>query len=316
MQTHTDQDITASVKRKIDEFVSFMPQIASTPQSAFDREFNARLDDINQSSLDCPEERPALMKQFFDLSGAEFDKGAIQRHSRYKPLGYAGDYLIIDWTYTRKADSPGVGADWDQFYHRQDAPTAVRNRKEYFCSVYAEMCAQREGGVSVLNLASGPCRDVAEAITQAGSSADGSSFHCVDIEKAAIAYAMQMVEPHASLISFQWELSNVFKFQPTRQYDLVWSAGLFDYLDDKAAVSILRRMWDSTGKGGKLLAGNFHPRNTSRNYMEWGGNWFLRYRTEEDLLELCERAGIPREDTTIEQEALGACVFCVATRHE
>jgi hypothetical protein len=291
-----------------------MPSISSTPPSAFDREFNSRLDDINQLSLGCPEERPALMKQFFDLSGEEFDKGIIQRHSRYKPLGYAGDYLIIDWTYTQKADSPGVGAAWDQFYHRQDAPTAVRNRKEFFCSLYTEMCAEREGGISVLNLASGPCRDVAEAITRAGDRAAGSHFHCVDIEKDAISYAMLMVEPHTAVISFQWELSNIFKFQPVRQYDLVWSAGLFDYLEDKAAVSVLKRMWDCTSSGGKLLAGNFHPLNASRNYMEWGGNWFLRYRTEEDLLGLCARAGIPAEDTAIEQEALGACVFCVATR--
>jgi hypothetical protein len=156
MQIQTEESLAERLKREIDQFITFMPRIADTTAEEFDREFQTRLDGINRLSLACPEERPAMMKHFFELSGAEFDKGAVQKQSRYKPLGYAGDYLIIDWTYTQKADSPGVGAAWDQFYHRQDAPTAVRNRKDYLCRLYARLCAERGGGISVLNLASGP----------------------------------------------------------------------------------------------------------------------------------------------------------------
>src|ERR1051325_8879426 len=100
----TEKSLAERLKQEIDRFISFMPRIADTPPEEFDREFQKRLDGINQLSLACPEERAAMMKLFFELSGTEFDKGAVQKQSRYKPFGYAGDYLIIDWTYTQKAD--------------------------------------------------------------------------------------------------------------------------------------------------------------------------------------------------------------------
>src|SRR3982751_4747184 len=142
MQTQIEETITERLKKEIDDFIAFMPSVADTPPEVFDREFQTKLDGINRLSLACPQHRPVVMKHFFERSGAEFDKGAVQKQSRYKPFGYAGDYLIIDWTYTQKADSPGVGAEWDRFYHRQDAPSAVRNRKDYFCRLYARMCAE------------------------------------------------------------------------------------------------------------------------------------------------------------------------------
>src|ERR1043165_6266263 len=92
----TEKSLAERLKNEIDQFITFMPRIADTPAEEFDREFQKRLDGINQLSLACPEMRAAMMKLFFDLSGAEFDKDSVQRQSRYKPFGYAGDYLIID----------------------------------------------------------------------------------------------------------------------------------------------------------------------------------------------------------------------------
>jgi extracellular factor (EF) 3-hydroxypalmitic acid methyl ester biosynthesis protein len=307
-------DVVSQLRKEIEDLVRFLPQIVHERPAAFDNEFHSRLEKINNLSLLCPEDRSEVMKYFFDLSGNELEKGRINQRSRRKPLGYAGDYLVIDWTHTQKADSQGVGALWDQFYHRLAAPIAVRNRKKYFCDLFAALCTERPNNISVLNVASGPCRDVAEAITQAGPHAAGSLFHCVDVEKDAIAYALETVQPHCSAVTFHWEIVNVFKFRPTRQYDLVWSGGLFDYLEDGAAVNVLKKLWSATALGGKLVVGNFHPSNPSRNIMEWGSNWFLIYRTEDDMLRVFERAGVPPELVSVDQDPSGACVFGIATR--
>ena len=90
--------------------------------------------------------------------------------------------------------------------------------------------------------------------------------------------------------------------------------GLFDYLDDRHAEALLRRMWDWTAEGGRIVFGNFHPNNPNRNAMEWCWEWFLNYRTADDLRMLCDKAGIPQSCVKIEQEPLGICLFCVVTR--
>ena len=87
-----------------------------------------------------------------------------------------------------------------------------------------------------------------------------------------------------------------------------------DYLDDRRGCSLLRRMWAWTPEGGRLVVGNFHPRNPSRAYMEWCGDWHLIHRSEGDMLRLAAGAGVPLGRCRLDSETLGVCVFLVAQR--
>lgn len=73
-------------------------------------------------------------------------------------------------------------------------------------------------------------------------------------------------------------------------------------------------MWDWTTEGGRIVFGNFHPGNPNRNAMEWCWEWFLNYRSANDMRMLCDKAGIPQSCVKIEQEPLVICLFCVVTR--
>lgn len=305
------EDRLKQIKVAISEFTDFLQSIATTSPVVFDTEFHKKLNHIANMSLTIPQKRSDLMKCLFDNCAEELDKSTMQAHSRNKPLGYAGDFLIIDWIYTRKTDSKGVGKLWDEFYHRQAAPQAVRNRKDFFCKTFEILCQKYQNGLSVLNLASGPCRDISEAIKVTSLEDKKLHFHCVDTDKRAIDYAKNIVNGGPSNISFYWEVGSVFRIRPSIYYDLVWSAGLFDYLDDRQAIVLLKKMWRWTNNGGKIIIGNFHPRNPSRNYMEWTGGWFVIHRTEDDLLKLCVQAGIPIEHISFDQEPLGVNLFCV-----
>jgi trans-aconitate methyltransferase len=170
---------------------------------------------------------------------------------------------------------------------------------------------------AVLNLACGPCRDVLEAITQAGGIAEGSYLHCVDSEGMAINYAKELLTNiDRKNISFTFSNANVLRLRHPHRYDLVWTAGLFDYLEDRLAVVLLRKMWAWMKDRGILVVGNFHPRNSSRNLMEWCANWVLIHRTEEDFFRLCNEAGIPEKHIKFEQEPLGVCIFLVVQKEE
>ncbi len=96
--------------------------------------------------------------------------------------------------------------------------------------------------------------------------------------------------------------------------DFLVCAGLFDYLDDAPAVALLGFFWRQLAAGGRLLVGNFAPHNPSRAYMEWIGNWYLKYRTAEQLEELPLAAGIPRGNFQIACERTGVDLFVAASK--
>ena len=98
--------------------------------------------------------------------------------------------------------------------------------------------------------------------------------------------------------------------------DFLVCSGLFDYLEDEPAASMLGWFWEQLAPGGLLLVGNFAPHNPTWAYMEWIGNWYLIYRTAAALGELAARAGIPADRVTVGSERLGVDLFLAGRRPE
>ncbi|HIJ97327.1 MAG TPA: class I SAM-dependent methyltransferase [Desulfuromonadales bacterium] len=296
------------IRSDIREFVSFIPKIADMDNEEFDQESHRRLHIIEHRASEIPEQRDDLMAELFALSAEELEASIMCRHSRTKPLGYAGDHVMIDMIYDRRADSFGRGKLWDEFYHRQAAPQAVRNRKTFFVETFTDLCRTRKAP-SVLDIACGPCRDVVEAIAAAGENATGSHFYCTDMDPNAITYAQTVIAQAAPQVTFRWETANAFRMKIEQKFDLVWSAGLFDYLDERTASLLLKKMWGWTADGGELIVGNFHVSNQDRLWMEWCGDWRLIHRTEEDMFKLCDMARIPLDNAGFYFEPMGVNMF-------
>lgn len=239
----------------------------------------------------------------------------LQGFSFTKPHGHAGDFEIIDRLYTKyTTDDPDL-KKWDIFFQAQRAPEAVRNRKTYFLELVT--CLQktfpRKTSLPVLNVASGPARDVFEFFDACGRD-HAVYFDCVDNDANAIEYAMELCAPHLDRIRFQE--TNALRFRARRDYQLVWSAGLFDYLGDKGFTFLLKRMIDSLRDDGELVIGNFSPRNPTRDYMEIIGDWHLYHRTEDELMELATSCGIAEEDVRVGSEPEGVNLFLHVKRGE
>src|SRR5262249_49633492 len=89
------------------------------------------------------------------------------------------------------------------------------------------------------------------------------------------------------------------------KFDLVLAGGLFDYLPDEHARYLIRHAWSLVDDGGALFFTNIACGNPYRPLIEYFGDWFLIERTEEDVMRLCEAAGIPRDAVTITREETG-----------
>ncbi|MNN55140.1 hypothetical protein D3C81_1700010 [compost metagenome] len=155
----------------------------------------------------------------------------------------------------------------------------------------------------VLNVGSGPCRDVHEYLQE--HPASHIHFECIEQDEKAIAYARALLGDADVTIHEQ----DAFRFKPGRtRYDLVWSAGLFDYLDDRQFVLLLKVLARTLRPGGELVIGNFTEPNHSRAYMEFGG-WFLNHRSEAQLRTLVALSTLACESVSVEQEPAGLNLF-------
>jgi extracellular factor (EF) 3-hydroxypalmitic acid methyl ester biosynthesis protein len=302
------------IEAEIYAFAAYLPRLYEEDPRVFDAQFHDRLCQIDAMSRTCPDQRSRLMALCLEVCGEELDRGTIHSHCRSRPLGYSGDHLLIDWLYTGRTGSTGTGQLWDRFSYRQVMAQVIRNRKVFLGAVLSDLCHKAHGGLSVLALACGGCRDVAHAIARCGTRIEGSYIHCVDPDERAIAYAARSTHKWVANLRVHLETADLFRLRPPRRYDLVWAASLLDTLDERSAILLLQRIWNWISPGGQMILGYSHPRHPDRNYLEWCLDWWLTYRTETEVYRLCKQAGIARDFMDIDEEPLGVSQFCIVTR--
>ncbi|MBV5340744.1 MAG: class I SAM-dependent methyltransferase [Deltaproteobacteria bacterium] len=257
------------------------------------------LDAQRKSGLLHQDKLSVLWEMFGEAMTPKTMQGFVAR----KPHGYAGDYEVIDKIYTQKVSHDIRFSKWDFFFQGTSACRAVRNRKQYFIELLAET-VQKNENTKILNVGSGPGRDVydffclyPEAIV---------SIDCIDLDVNAIAFSDTLCQDYKDRISFSNR--NIFRFRTMKRYDLVWSAGLFDYLDDRLFKHLLTHLYSLVAGNGQLVIGNFSEANPSRAYMEFG-EWLLLHRKSEKLKALAEECGIDPNMIKVGSEPEGVNLF-------
>ena len=243
-----------------------------------------------------------------DSFGEALSPKTLQGFSLEKPHGYTGDFEIIDRMYTQHVTDHAHLKRWDEFFQSRASVQAVRNRKRYFQELLRSMEETHADRTTlpVLDVASGPARDIHEYFSNNGHAA-AVTFDCIDNDPSALEYASKLCAPHTDRITF--EEVNALRYRTNTEYQLVWSAGLFDYLGDKGFKFLLERLVTFLRDDGELVVGNFSPRNPTRDYMEIVGDWHLYYRSESELIDLATECGIPEEDIRIGSESQGVNLF-------
>lgn len=230
----------------------------------------------------------------------------LMGHIVQRPYGYNGDFEIIDKFYRQHRSSNPRFRRWDDFIQTRDAARAVRNRKDLFKQIVAQKIAEHGTAepFTILNLASGPCRDVLEMLEENPDA--NIRVLCVELDYHAIAFAQQLLGKWTKRVKFV--RANFFRFQTEKRFDLVWSAGLFDYFDDNAFCAGLKKTRTWVKPGGEIIIGNFSPNLVSKDFARFLG-WSLYYRSKKRLLTLAERCGLPAGNIRVDAERIGVNLF-------
>jgi SAM-dependent methyltransferase len=221
--------------------------------------------------------------------GEDYLRETVQGHTLSKPRGYLGDFITIDRMYTSSVTSYPHFANWDRCVHAQVGVIAMRKRKDYLLQLLFQLESEnRDSEFRVLNLGSGPGRDVSEYFTKNPQSK--ALFQCVDQDAEAIKHARSLCANFLNRIEFHE--TNVFRYKAKQKFHLVWSAGLFDYLNDALFRRLLKRLLPIVNAGGAIVIANFSDYNPSRAYMELIGGWYLVYRSKSQITQLALDCGV------------------------
>ncbi len=297
----------------VEALFAFLPTIDDLPTETFTAGLTANLAAVETLSQRLPVERRRYwQREVFRRAAPHVEQSPAVAHLRARPYGYAGDFLTMEHIYT---GGTAMADPWSRCYFSLAAVQAVRNRRQLFIDLLGEMVGPTGGPLRLLDVACGPAREVAEGLACHAPEPSSTSLTLLDHDPAALAHAKALLEP-AFLAGYPIYLlrANAVALRPRGSFDLIWCAGLFDYLEELVAVSILRRLWSALAPGGRLVVGNFHPDNPSRPIMEWLGGWFLIHRSEEELQRIVRLAAIPEASTEIIQEPLGINRFLVGYR--
>lgn len=240
-----------------------------------------------------------------------------------KPLGYAGDYEMMNMTHREVPEGPTAYAKVvNAAYVRLPIARCVRNRvrtlQEYLDAGVAD-AVKADRPFRVISIGCGPAIEVQRFITS-NARAACAEFHLLDFNAETLDYARSMIESasrdaHREPRVFYLQESVHFLLKSatamadndfTGHFNFVYCAGLFDYLSDKVCARLLRLFFSWLVPGGTMLATNMHECTRNRYIIEHLVDWFLVYRNDEQMLRLIPGLGVQR--TFTDETGINLCL--------
>ncbi|QMW23410.1 methyltransferase type 12 [Sandaracinobacteroides saxicola] len=207
----------------------------------------------------------------------------IVDHSVRKPRGYAGDAALLDLIYQHPSAPLRPGNELGQRLTLHIASGAASRSVRYRRLLLAEAiddAALRHDGARVMSLACGHMREVEWSLALAHGGVRELLAADQDAESLARVAAdygarFPMVRPTA--LSVKQVIRGAVPGEGG--FDLVYAAGLYDYLPAAVARALTKRLFGLLRPGGRLLLGNFGDDFDGIAFTESLMHWPLLWRT-------------------------------------
>lgn len=314
-------------------------EVSTRPESAGSHETHQRKI-LETLQLQAQSKLAALFERF-ELETGRVDKDLQVVHSTYakrqlhplvlcapfmyrtycKPLGYAGDYEMVNMMMREPFQGESLFAKLlNSFFLETPPVTAHRNRIDYLRNLLVRETDRvvRQGRrLRVLNLGCGPGLEI-QAFLEESPLSSRADFTLLDFNDETIEYTRRILgqlnsryERGARIQLVKKSVMQLLK-ESTKasadQFDLVYCAGLFDYLTDPVCEKLLALFYRMVVPGGFMVATNVDSCNPSRGWMEFMVDWHLCYRDSKEFAALLPKAA-PGDATRIIAEPSGVNIF-------
>jgi extracellular factor (EF) 3-hydroxypalmitic acid methyl ester biosynthesis protein len=242
--------------------------------------------------------------------------------THHKPIGYAGDYEMMNMIYRNR---PEGGSLYEKLIHlllvSQWPAKSVRNRVAHLGENILNETARvaRNGKIArILNIGCGPAQEIQDFLreTQLSNQAD---FTLIDFNEETLLHAgrklVEVKRQFSRRTPIRTQQISVYELLKRTQrdgsaaekFDLVYCAGLFDYLAPDTCRALMELWHDSLSPGGLMLIANMDDSKPFRNFIEFILDWQLIYRNSAEILSLVpERC---RESTRVIAEPTSVNLF-------
>jgi extracellular factor (EF) 3-hydroxypalmitic acid methyl ester biosynthesis protein len=176
----------------------------------------------------------------------------------------------------------------------------------------------------VLNIGCGPAAEI-QRFMRRSELADICQFDLMDFNEPTLVFARERIEAarreSGRRAEFAWHKKSIHELlRESRKledgdqgrYDLVYCAGLYDYLTERVCKLLTRLFYSMLRPGGLVVITNVHPANPVRHYMDFLVEWHLEYRDNDQMLRLAQGLGTARAYT----DSTGVNVFVEMRRPE
>lgn len=227
--------------------------------------------------------------------------GAPFAHRTFsKPLGYAGDYEMMNMIHRNRPEGATL---YDKLIHlllvSQWPALSVRNRiahlKEKLIQETARASRARRR-TRILNIGCGPARE-AQYFVAEHSLSDQADFTLLDFNPETLKHAsgrlQELIRTHyrqtrvetlnVSVLSLLRRAAKHGAVGLGGDYDVVYCAGLFDYLTEEACRELVGLFYENLRPGGLVIAANMNDSQPFRNFIEFVLDWVLIYRSSREV---------------------------------
>ena len=245
----------------------------------------------------------------------------------YKPLGYAGDYEMVNMIARNGQDGGSLFAKVINCWFLKQPPAAAhRNRLAYLTQCLETETARvsRLGRrTRIFDFACGPAVEV-QRFLNGSSLSDQVELTMTDFNRETLEHVRKAVndikERPGRKFTVQVQKKTVHQLikeslKPAvsgdnikREFDFVFCTGLFDYLSDHTCRQMMNIFYDLVTPGGLLVVSNVEPSNPLRNGMAYLLDWHLIYRTAQELRAL-KPGRAPEDAIFVRADSTGVNLF-------
>lgn len=239
-----------------------------------------------------------------------------------KPLGYAGDYEMMNMIWRNQPEGRTLFAKFLSAYILNQGPAiSVRNRvREVHRLLADEIIRVKSSGQTpaIFSVGCGPAREI--ELLMASPVSDATSYCLMDFNEETLAHARSSLEVvrrrHSRAASFEFSKRSVYQLMRENSrsqsqhegFDVIYSSGLYDYLNDRVSRTVNSRLYEQLKPGGVLIVTNFDRSNPIRKMMEYAFEWYLIHRNSRQM-EAMIPPEVAAEDCSIWADHTGINVF-------
>lgn len=210
------------------------------------------------------------------------------KRSYEKPRGYPGDAVLLDYIYRIRQphECPSLGREiWDHCTSTRPAALAVQARRRVIGRALDELAERPVGQRRALAVACGHLREGHLSDALRGDELD--EVLALDSDSESLAVVERLFGSHGVTTDFR-SAARLLGDKRVGEFDLVYSAGLYDYLEEEFARRLTASMFRMLRPGGRLLVCNFVPQIYDAGFMEAAMGWRLIYRDEVQILDVAK----------------------------